>query len=366
MLVSIIINNYNYGRYLAAAISSALNQTYRNTEVIVVDDGSTDDSRDVIESFGDNVHAIFKPNGGQASAFNAGYLASRGEIIVFLDSDDLLNKEAIEQIVLNWSPTFSKLQFPLEGIDEAGESIGVTVPRIELARGDVLPELLSSGSYSTAPTSGNAFPRDFLAQVMPIPDRIWVSHADCYLIHLAPFFGLIGRLDLVLGKYRFHTNSLSLSSIMAGGRISIERLRFHIIRDIKQKELIQDMARTKGLSMGEENILNGYVHYKFKFALFKLDGGNYPLTGDTLASLAMIAVQKAWRAKSVSLLTKCTFAAWTFLVALAPRSIAGALIIQGLSPKHRADWLGALVIVDRKDKVTQSIAKRASLSSLRP
>ena len=76
-LVSILINNYNYGYFLGAAIESALSQTYQNIEIIVVDDGSTDNSREIIAHYGNHIIPILKENGGQASAFNAGFAASR-------------------------------------------------------------------------------------------------------------------------------------------------------------------------------------------------------------------------------------------------------------------------------------------------
>jgi len=76
--VSIIIDNYNYGRFLGEAIDSALAQTYPHVEVIVVDDGSTDNSREVIAKYGDRIIPVLKENGGQASAFNAGLLRPRG------------------------------------------------------------------------------------------------------------------------------------------------------------------------------------------------------------------------------------------------------------------------------------------------
>lgn len=75
-LASIIIDNYNYGRFLADAINSALAQTYQHTEVIVVDDGSTDNSREIISQYGDRIRPVLKENGGQGSAFNAGFEAS--------------------------------------------------------------------------------------------------------------------------------------------------------------------------------------------------------------------------------------------------------------------------------------------------
>src|SRR2546426_12498105 len=96
-LATIIVNNYNYGRFLPEAIDSALNQTYRNTEVIVVDDGSTDNSRRIIATYNDSIEAILKPNGGQISALNAGVHASRGYVIIFLDADDTLFPEAVER-----------------------------------------------------------------------------------------------------------------------------------------------------------------------------------------------------------------------------------------------------------------------------
>ncbi len=98
-LVSIVINNYNYGHFLREAIDSALQQTYEPLEVIVVDDGSTDESRPIIGEYGDRIIPLLKENGGQASALNAGFARSQGQIVIFLDADDVLHATIAQKVV---------------------------------------------------------------------------------------------------------------------------------------------------------------------------------------------------------------------------------------------------------------------------
>jgi glycosyltransferase involved in cell wall biosynthesis len=89
-LVSCVIPVYNGARWLAETLDSVLAQTYRNCEILVVDDGSTDDSAEVASRFaGSGVELVRKANGGTASARNLGVVHSRGELIAFLDADDL-------------------------------------------------------------------------------------------------------------------------------------------------------------------------------------------------------------------------------------------------------------------------------------
>jgi glycosyltransferase involved in cell wall biosynthesis len=98
MLASIVIGNYNYARFLSAAVESALSQTYRDVEVIVVDDGSTDESRSILHRYKDRVRIVLQENGGRAAVFNSGFRVSSGDIVLFLDSDDLLIPHAIEAV----------------------------------------------------------------------------------------------------------------------------------------------------------------------------------------------------------------------------------------------------------------------------
>ena len=94
MRVSIIIDNYNYERFLASAVDSALRQTHPDVEVIVVDDGSRDDSLLLLQQYGAAITLIAKDNGGPGSAYNAGFERASGELVIFLDADDWLHPTA--------------------------------------------------------------------------------------------------------------------------------------------------------------------------------------------------------------------------------------------------------------------------------
>src|SRR5260370_4024907 len=89
---TVLIDTYNYGEYIEEAVSSALAQDFpaEQREILVVDDGSTDDTQERLRKFGETIRYLRKPNGGQASAFNFGFEHARGEVIALLDADDVL------------------------------------------------------------------------------------------------------------------------------------------------------------------------------------------------------------------------------------------------------------------------------------
>lgn len=99
--VSVIIPTYNYGRFIAEAIQSVLRQTYHPVEIIVVDDGSNDETRDVVNGFGERVKYVYQANAGVCAARNKGVAKSKGDVIAFMDADDSMESESLEkQIVL--------------------------------------------------------------------------------------------------------------------------------------------------------------------------------------------------------------------------------------------------------------------------
>jgi glycosyltransferase involved in cell wall biosynthesis len=98
-LVSAIIPNYNYSRFVSQAVDSALRQTYPNVEVIVVDDGSKDNSIEILQKFGDKIRLVQQKNAGVSAARNNGVAHSNGEFLAFLDADDFWMPEKIEKQV---------------------------------------------------------------------------------------------------------------------------------------------------------------------------------------------------------------------------------------------------------------------------
>ncbi|HEX2029546.1 MAG TPA: glycosyltransferase family 2 protein [Nitriliruptorales bacterium] len=209
MRVSIVVNNHNYRPYLGACIDSALNQTQPDVEVVVVDDGSTDGSVDVVRAYGDRVVPVLKTNGGQASAFNAGFAAATGEAVIFLDADDLLEPSAAATAArLLADPQVVKTHWPLTVVDEAGAPTGALKPgpARELPDGDLRATVFQRGPTCllSPPTSGNAWSRGFLERVLPMDEALFRLGADTLLFEVAPFAGHVRRWCEPLSRYRLH------------------------------------------------------------------------------------------------------------------------------------------------------------------
>jgi glycosyltransferase involved in cell wall biosynthesis len=207
IFASVVVNNYNYAPFLGQAIESALAQTYSPLEVIVVDDGSTDESRAVIEAYGDRIIPVLKENGGQGSALNAGFAASQGDVVIFLDADDVMLPTAVSRAMELFSRgAIAKVHWPLWEIDAGGNRTGRIVPFDPLPAGDFRERTLREGTSlsGSSPTSGNAWARSFLDRVMPLPANQLPLSADAYLFGLAPAFGLIAREREPQGAYRVH------------------------------------------------------------------------------------------------------------------------------------------------------------------
>lgn len=224
--VSVVILNYNYGRFLPAAIESVLAQDLGPDamEVLLVDDGSTDDSEEKARPYRDRVRWIEKPNGGQVSAFNRGFAESRGEFVALLESDDLWEPSKLRRSLerLEAAPGAAAVQHWLLQVDGDGSPLpGFRYPAglNEFTLVDALRGLPLAG------TSALTFRADALRPYLPLPDMLY--GADICLRSLAAALGPLLNVPEVLGKRRLHGANLFGRSIYDDARKLEDGLKVH-------------------------------------------------------------------------------------------------------------------------------------------
>ncbi len=332
-LVSIVVDNFNYARFLRAAIDSTLGQSYAPVEVIVVDDGSTDHSRDVISSYGDRVCAIFKPNGGHASAFNAGFRASHGSIVMFLDADDMLLPNAVEEVVRTWHRAVAKAQFVLAHVDAQGRALGGIVPYSpeQMPEGDIRASILDAGGYIGVPTSGNAFARTVLDRLLPLPESQWRQAADTSLEIIAPFLGEVVSIRKTLGCYRIHESNHG----MLGDELDSRKLRVKIIIDLQRERALSEFASRSGFTVPRNWAAREPAHLKYRLASLRVDPTHHPITDDRAVRLMLMGLRSSWRNPGYNLRSRLFHTAWFPLAALLPKAAAVKMIRRGLLPGRR-------------------------------
>lgn len=350
-LVSIIINNYNYARFLADAIDSALAQAYAPVELIVVDDGSTDHSRQVIQSYGNRLAAIYQENGGQASAINTGFVHSHGEIVIFLDADDILMPGIAGSVVdaFESNREVVKVQYRMEVIDAQGHRTGIFKPatHLPLLNGDLCRQVLNfPDDIPWLPTSGNAFTACVLKKIFPIPEKDYPILADFYLSHLTPLFGPIITLPEVGAFYRVHgTNAHELSTEM----VNLDHIRNTLLYWDKTHAKIREYAQKLGLNskLGKDQISSvSYVAHRL--ISLRLDPGNHPYPQDTVLSLLKQGIRVSLHRFDVSLWRRYIFILWFLAMAVAPEPFTSWLAERFLFPHKRGKALSLYHLLQRK------------------
>jgi glycosyltransferase involved in cell wall biosynthesis len=219
-LVSVLINNFNYGKYLPLAIDSALSQSYHPIEVIVVDDGSSDGSHRIISLYEPHVVPVLKENGGQASAFNAGVARSAGQIMCFLDSDDYFAPTKVEEVVevfaregVDRKPMM--VHHPVELRDDiTGEMTGQRFGKTHASpyNGYWFARKYRFIEYVAGPTSGISINRPLADLLFPLPEPVIRVSADDLVVKAATLVGKVYSLDRLLASYRLHSGNAWYSS----------------------------------------------------------------------------------------------------------------------------------------------------------
>lgn len=218
---SVLIVNYNYARFLPEAIDSVLEQSYQNFEIVICDDGSEDDSPQVIAGYVQKdplrIHPVFKKNGGVGSALNAAYRSARGEIIAILDADDRFAPEKLARVAEQFSSSdnVGLVVNRMVKFGSSGEMTGL-IPQIgALDQGWIRDKMLRSGGHwSFAPASGISLSRRCADGVFPIPEQEFRTEADSYIFTQAPLFWEVRALSEPLSYYRLHTNNVTSSELI--------------------------------------------------------------------------------------------------------------------------------------------------------
>ena len=318
-LVSVIVNNYNYAQFIEQSIDSALNQGYPNLEVIVVDDGSTDNSRQVIAQYSDRIYPIFQENGRQAAALNTGFAASRGEIILFLDADDYLLPTAVEQVVSAFQPGIGKVHFRLQVVNGDNQSLGYFVPSVgmTLDSGEVWHKLLQTSSYVSSPMSGNAYRRETLVPLFPIPDE-YKTTADDYLMISTPFYAKqLAGIDQPLGTYRVHNSNQWALTAVSGSRF-----RRFVNHDLQNFALLQERAKELGLEVSATLERRSLGRIWSRLASLRLEPQEHPVTSDRIYQLVYWGILALWKFSSHNRQKRIIYTVLFLWVGLMPLPLA--------------------------------------------
>jgi glycosyltransferase involved in cell wall biosynthesis len=270
-LTTVLIDAYNYGQFIEQAIESVLSQDFpqEQLEIIVVDDGSTDDTAQRVKKYSSRIQYLRKENGGQASAFNTGFAQARGELIALLDADDYFLPGKLRRIVAafqaNADVGMVYHRFPQI---HAG---GVMMPATEFeALSGFLPaDARKLAKYRAHQTSCLAFRRGVLREIFPIPESMRIQ-ADAYFELIAVLIARVLAIEEDLAVYRIHGNNLCAPGFQAGDAEATTRL---VLSSNTVKWEVEQWIRAHRQRIGNVNtrrFLDGLVllpmEQQFRFA----------------------------------------------------------------------------------------------------
>lgn len=325
LLISIVVTNFNYARFLRAALDSALAQTHPAVEVIAVDDGSTDDSREILASYGNAITAILKTNGGQASAYNAGFVASRGDAVIFLDADDVLDADLAARLArtIQKNPRSSQVLFCMEIINAHGVKTDARVPPSHLPDGDLRQPLRSfNNCIWWPPGSAHAYARRTLQRILPMPETDYKISADYYLTRCAALCGPVASLREPGGGYRHHgANSFYRTELdLAKERTDVSQIR-NAHADIHRFAVANGLP---AYPQTAEEMLD--VRFAaLRMTLLKLNPAARDPARDRLPQVLGAAMKSVVFQSRIPFWKRLAYLAWFAAMTIAPRTIAHLL-----------------------------------------
>lgn len=208
-LVTVVIPTYNRSRYILEAVNSAISQAYARLEVLVIDDGSTDDTAEKLQSLVRQgiLRYEYQPNRGRSSARNRGIDLASGEFVTFLDSDDLFEpgKIQVQAEFLTAHPEVGMVHGAYQKFNDAGADLGMRKP--SWLSGQSYPAILTR--WSTLPaTPAVMVPRQILTDLGGFDESMHVGEDLDLWRRIARLYPL-GYIDRILARIRVHDGNTS-------------------------------------------------------------------------------------------------------------------------------------------------------------
>lgn len=270
-LLSVLMPSYNYERYLGIAIQSVLDQTYQNFELIVCDDGSTDDSPEILRRLSakdPRINVIEQPNAGVSVALNTAYKASTGDIVCLLDADDVFAVRKMEAVVNRCleSPQAGFVLHGMQVVDEKGDRL-YQLPRSgQFEEGWLAEEVTRRGGrWRSMPASALCFRREVADLLFPLPFETLPSMADAYLYMLAPLLTEVAYIPEPLADYRLHGQNMTGSlNFDADSSVKFMTGMEQVHRSIEEKAC-PDLFETMPLSLARHLTYQEQLYLKSLF-----------------------------------------------------------------------------------------------------
>lgn len=270
MKVSVIISSYNYEKFVLDAVKSVLNQSYSDIETIFVDDGSSDNTVKLVRSLSSRIVIIEKRNGGQLSAFNAAFPYINGDIVFFIDADDIYGRDYIKNAV-DFYISHEDADFVFSGINYFGTADRRNVVRITKCFGFTLCQAWYFKSWIGAATSAISMRIDILNKILPLDiESDWRVRADDCLVWGA---SLVGAKKYSLAdnavNYRVHGNNCHYGKGFDAGylfrrSLAINRL-FGLLAAKNQIVIDHEVVRFEYLSQPDRNLRKLILYFRIIF-----------------------------------------------------------------------------------------------------
>jgi len=211
-VITVLIDAYNYGRFIEQAIESVFTQDFamEQVEILVVDDGSTDDTAERVKKYGEAIRYFRKENGGQASAFNLGFAEARGEFVFTLDADDYFLPGKLRRVMEEFEkhPELGMIYHRLVELDNKSGKLREARFAFSLISGFLPDDREKLLRFRAHQTSSLAFRRSVVERLMPVPESMRIN-ADGFIELLAVLLAPVLALDEALAVYRVHGGNLS-------------------------------------------------------------------------------------------------------------------------------------------------------------